>query len=1525
MKSEPGAIISRCQTARGVIALGVVGALLSGCSLILGDGEERTNVGSDGGNVTMDLIDQDGAIIGTYVAGSRKSQTISGQDSAALTIMPGAFSVDTQVGLRAASSLTDESTLGAVGIDSSNVQSAGAPIEIFADTTESPAVAMQLQLPLPILASLQGGSGYENLVIIYVRRLPLLGKFETGVIPRADILIQNGAAIIGVKYFGKFQTAILVEPISEAIAAVTQGEPAPAAGTTTEQAATTTTAGVSVTIASALTTANSSNSASYALTGTCSENGRSVFVMASINGTSQGMQATCASGAWAGSLDLSSMADGSLGVTADHQSASGVSATQATATLVKDVSAPTATISGTPLPVAYGASITSYGISGTCSDNGRALTIVVSDGLGSVTRTVTCTSGSWAANFDLSTLSDGSVTTSITYLDAAGNSASISPETFLKGIQVTVAIDASVTHVNAANAAAYALVGDCSEEGRAVSVAATDSTSTSATISVNCSISRWSATINVASLTDGAITITADHQNASAIAATQASIVRQKDVVVPTVGINTLSSINVANAASYSVSGSCSEASRTVTIDFSGSISGTATCNGSSWSLTKDVSGLADGSVTVTADLSDTAGNAAVQVSDTVNKDTVSPTITVDTLSTATTSNVSSFSVSGSCSDSGGNITIDASDSIAGSIAAINTSCLVGSWNESINLSSLADGVITILVSHSDAVNNTGSDSDTTTKDATAPSVTLVSAPSQAAIHATGSATLNVTCSETGQAAIKDQTSSHYVLLGWFNVTGGDPEPATIAGSMLAAARSSAALGDGTSTLAVYCKDAAGNLGSADTSQAITLDTVAPTGYSLSIDGAAETNSPTVNLTISGGDAAQMYITNTSGCTADGTWEPIAPSKSAWSLAGANSTQYIYAKFRDVAGNETSCISDSVLHDNVAPSLASVSLVGTYGSSASASPSASWTSASANGGTLSHYEVSVGTSAGGTEMLDWTGIGNVQTATASGLALTSGNTYHFNLRAVDVAGNVSSIVSDSWIVDAVPPAAPSQVWISRDGFGPATAISGVDDDEDLYVQWNSASDVTSGIESYTLFAYPEASCGGTPTTVSGLSVTEHLFNGAFGSTYSFRVRAFDNAGLIADSPCSSNSMVLQSRVRGTIDASFHNNIAFVHNFGGGPAHALDVVALPNGEVVVVGFATEGGYKAGKVLKLNRDGLPVPGFGIGGFETISLGGHTVVRSVAYSDADDTIVVAGTNNLSTIGADIFVVKLNPNTGAIYGGFNGGSPQFINVASNADEATGIAVDNSGYIFVSGNRSNGTTTDGVLAWLNADGSMRADIGGATGLITVGSSGDYRLHAVAADSSGRVIVAGGKFASGGFDTVIRAYLPDGSLDASYNGNGEKVHSFATSSIDDQCRALAVHSSDAVACVGDRSASSWVALQVDSTGSSDLGFNSSGNLQLNASGPTSVAHDVVLDSLGNKSVVVGSWYAGGPLARIQVLNADGTSDVSFNYLSSLGDEDALFGVTIDSDNRVFAVGKRLDGGADSWLLMRLHQ
>ena len=124
--------------------------------------------------------------------------------------------------------------------------------------------------------------------------------------------------------------------------------------------------------------------------------------------------------------------------------------------------------------------------------------------------------------------------------------------------------------------------------------------------------------------------------------------------------------------------------------------------------------------------------------------------------------------------------------------------------------------------------------------------------------------------------------------------------------------------------------------------------------------------------------------------------------------------------------------------------------------------SANWDASTDNESGISGYQYAIGTSAGGTQTVNWTSLGNVTTVTKTGLTLTSGQTYYFSVKAVNGAGLTGSATnSNGQTVDSHRPARRLTV---RDGTG--ADISTTISTTQLSANWDASTDNESGISGY---------------------------------------------------------------------------------------------------------------------------------------------------------------------------------------------------------------------------------------------------------------------------------------------------------------------------------------------------------------------------------------------------------------------------------------------------------------------------
>jgi len=648
---------------------------------------------------------------------------------------------------------------------------------------------------------------------------------------------------------------------------------------------------------------NAANIGAYTVSGNCSENGQIVNV--NVGGVAAAP--TCALLAYTtAGMNVSGLADGSVTITADHSNAALTAAPQASATVLKDVIAPTVTIAAPT--IINVANKTAYTVSGNCSENTRIVTVNV----GGVTAAPVCSVGSYLTSaMNVSGLADNAaVSITANHTDSVGNPATQASTTVIKDTVIPTVTITSALVITNSNKAGYSVSGACSENGRIVTVNVGG-----VAASPTCTSLLYTASaMNVSALLDSAsVSVTANLSDAAGNAATQASITVIKDTIA-TVSITTAAVINNANKAGYSISGACSDNGSLVTVSVGGVIA-TPTCASQLYTTSAmNVSALADGAaLSVTANHSDSVGNTAPQASTTVLKDTVAPTVTITSPAAINNPNKASYSVSGTCSDNGNLVTVS-----VGAVIATPT-CTSLLYTTSLNVSTLVDSAsVNVTANHTDAAGNPAIQaSATVVKDTVNPTVTITSAP---VINNTNKASYVVSgaCSENGRIVT-------------VSVGGVAASPTCTSLLYTASAMNVSGVADGAVvSVTANHSDAAGNPAT-QASTTVIKDTVIPT---VTITSALViTNSNKAGYSVSGAcsENGRIVTVNVGGVAASPTCTTLAYTASAMNVSGvADSLSVsVTANHTDAAGNAATQASTTVIKDTIAPTIVSAETLDT--------------------------------------------------------------------------------------------------------------------------------------------------------------------------------------------------------------------------------------------------------------------------------------------------------------------------------------------------------------------------------------------------------------------------------------------------------------------------------------------------------------------------------------------------------------------------------------------------------------------
>ncbi|MCK1704920.1 FecR domain-containing protein, partial [Bradyrhizobium sp. 146] len=416
----------------------------------------------------------------------------------------------------------------------------------------------------------------------------------------------------------------------------------------------------------------------------------------------------------------------------------------------------------------------------------------------------------------------------------------------------------------------------------------------------------WSIAVTLAG--DGDHSIVALDPNANVT--TSGSVVFTLDTAAPTVAIT--STGGPVNQASQTITGTVdvADAGASVTILDGTTPIGTAVVQGNgSWSTTVS---LNNGSNSLTARVSDAAGNTATSSAVVYTLSTTGPTVTetltVDTGSSATDHITANPALSGT-----GLANTVVHLTIGGVLSTTTaTTDAQGAW--SFLPSGLADGSHTIVASQTDSFGNTGSASLSFTLDTTAPTVAITSA---------GGPVNQASQAITGTVDVADAGATVTILdgttpIGTAIVQGNGSWSTTVS------------LNNGSNSLTARASDAAGNTA---TSSAVvyTLSTTGPTvTETLTVDtGSSAIDHVTANPALSGTGLANTVV----HFTIDGT--PVAATattdaQGAWSFLPsglADGSHTIVASQTDSFGN-TGSASLSFTLDTTAPTVAITSTGG---------------------------------------------------------------------------------------------------------------------------------------------------------------------------------------------------------------------------------------------------------------------------------------------------------------------------------------------------------------------------------------------------------------------------------------------------------------------------------------------------------------------------------------------------------------------------------------------------------------------
>lgn len=490
------------------------------------------------------------------------------------------------------------------------------------------------------------------------------------------------------------------------------------------------------------------------------------------------------------------------------------------------------------------------------------------------------------------------------------------------------------------------------------------------------------------------------------------------------------------------------------------------------------------------------------------------------------------------------------------------------------------------------------------------------------------------------------------------------------------------------------------------------------------------------------------------------------------------------------------------------------------------------------------------------------------------VTLTQDAANHFVVTAADAAGNVSAAADVPMIAqDSQTPAAPavtdpvSAVTVNAAAYrieGTAEAASLVT----VYVDANNNNQVDAG----------EAVAGQQQLTGTGFD-GDGIVTTAIGASYDYgnsvAVQADGKILLAGEFHNGSNYdfALVRYNADGSLDTSFGIDGRVTSAIGAASDYGRSVAVQADGKILLAGDSDNGTNRDFALARYNVDGTLDITFDGDGKLTTAIGSSNDYGYSVAVQADGKILLGGYSHNGS-NWDFALARYNAD-GTLDADFDGDGKLTTAIGAGNDRGQSLALQADGKILLGGASWNGSDWDFALVRYNADGSLDGTFDD-DGKLTTGITGSTEyVGSVAVQADGKILLGG----SSGGDFALVRYNADGSLDASFDGDGKVTT--AIGAANDAGNSVAVQADGKIVVGGH----SWTGSKFDfavvrynSDGSLDASFDGDGKVTTMIGDSEDLGQSVAVQADGKVLLGGYSHDAGDPDFALVRYNADGTLD-----------------------------------------------
>lgn len=281
--------------------------------------------------------------------------------------------------------------------------------------------------------------------------------------------------------------------------------------------------------------------------------------------------------------------------------------------------------------------------------------------------------------------------------------------------------------------------------------------------------------------------------------------------------------------------------------------------------------------------------------------------------------------------------------------------------------------------------------------------------------------------------------------------------------------------------------------------------------------------------------------------------------------------------------------------------------------------------------------------------------------------------------------------------------------------------------------------------------------GSLDTTFDGDGLTTTNFGGSSGAARAVVIQGDGKIAVAGDTSVAGNRDFAMARYNpdGSLDTTFDGDGLTTTDFAGSTDFALGMALQGDGRILAAGQTGSAcGDCAFALARYNADGSLDTTFDTDGMVTTDFGGFDAARAVSVQ-GDGKIVAAGFASFN----DFALARYNAD-GSLDSGFDTDGKVTTNFggSGDSDQALDMAIQTNGKIVAAGFTGFSSTEDFALARYNTDGSLDTSFNVDGRVTTDIAAGQDRAEAVAIQSNGRIVAAGGAFVTGNFDFALARY-----------------------------------------------------------------------------------------------------------------------------------------------------------------------